>query len=107
MATATRTPTAIPLPSMFPGAPYPTAPLPPAALAALVRLELRVTAPGAIEAAARYGVASFRTAQLSRWMDTRNLSDAEFDDFEFAQDAMRESRQLLAAAGLLHLIGGV
>lgn len=94
MATATQIPS------------RPTAPLSPAASAALHRLELRVMVPGAIEAAARYGVASFRTAQMSRWMDTRDLTDAEFDDFEFAQDTLRDARRFLADADLLYLIGG-
>ncbi|MFJ9037950.1 hypothetical protein ACIRF8_15325 [Streptomyces sp. NPDC102406] len=83
-----------------------TSPLPAAAVSAIERLAVRLSVPGAMEAAARYGVASFRTMQMSHWMDARPLSDAEFDDFEFLQDVMRESRALLAAAGLLRLIGG-
>lgn len=81
-----------------------TAPLPPTAIAAMSSLELRLTAPDVIPAVARYEVASFRTAQMSRWMDTRPLTDLELDDLEFAQDVMRESRKTLAAAGMLHLI---
>lgn len=81
-----------------------TAPLPSAAIAVMSSLELRLTAPDVIPAVARYEVASFRTAQMARWMDTRDLTDAEFDDFEFAQDVMRESRRTLADAGMLHLI---
>ena len=67
---------------------HPTAPLPPAAA----------------EALARYELASFRTAQLSDWLYRYGLSDADFDSLEFWQDTMRETRALLAAAGMLHLV---
>ena len=82
----------------------PTAPLPPAAVSAMARIELRLTAPEVLPAVARYEVASFRTAQMSRWMSTRDLTDVELDDLEFAQDVMREATAILTAAGMLHLI---
>jgi hypothetical protein len=62
-------------------------------------------APEIVRALTRYEIASFRTAQLSARMDSRDLTPAEFDALEFAQDVMRESRATLAAAGMLHLIG--
>lgn len=83
----------------------PTAPLPPTAVEALDRLELRLFAPDVIPAVARYQVASFRTAQMSDWLFRYGLSDADFDSLEFWQDVMRESRATLAAAGRLDLIG--
>lgn len=54
----------------------------------------------------RYKVASARTAELSKLTDARDLTVAEFNAFEFAQDTMRESRAKLAEAGRLDLIGG-
>ncbi|MGW3196294.1 hypothetical protein ACWDBD_17245 [Streptomyces sp. NPDC001118] len=82
----------------------PTAPLPAIAVDAMRRLELRLFAPEVLPAVARYEIASFRTAQMSRWMNTRDLTDAELGDLEFAQDTMRQARATLAAAGQLHLI---
>ena len=82
----------------------PTAPLPPAALSALSRLELALAAPEVVRAVTRYEVASARTAELSAAMDVRTLSSAEFGALEFAQDTMRDARRVLAAAGQLHLV---
>jgi len=84
----------------------PTAPLPAPAAEALARLELRLRAPEVLPAVARYEIASFRTAQLSDWLYRYGLSDADFQSLEFAQDVMRESYAVLAAAGRLDLIGG-
>ncbi|MEV4784043.1 hypothetical protein AB0K53_01065 [Streptomyces tuirus] len=83
-----------------------TAPLPPAAAAALARLELRMFAPEVLPAVARYQVGSLRTAQLSDWLYRYGLSDADFESLEFWQDAMREARATLADAGRLDLIDG-
>jgi hypothetical protein len=85
---------------------YPTAPLPPAAVSALARLELRLNYPTDLHRAlTRHQVASQRTAQLSAWMDRHDLTPAEFDSFEWAQDVMRQTRGELAAGGRLDLIG--
>lgn len=85
---------------------FPTAPLPPAAASALARLELRLNYPTDLyRALTRHQVASERTAQLSAWMDRRDLTPAEFDSFEWAQDTMRQSRAELATAKRLDLIG--
>lgn len=81
-----------------------TAPLPPAAAAAVSRLERALAPAGVVVALTRYEVASARTAELSHLMDARDLSGAEFDSLFDAQDVMRESRRTLAAAGMLHLI---
>jgi hypothetical protein len=66
-----------------------------------------VTAVSLAEAQAviRYENASHRTAELSTLMDSRDLTPAEFDALEFAQDTMRQARATLAAAGRLDLIG--
>ncbi|MGW0626459.1 hypothetical protein [Streptomyces sp. NPDC002758] len=82
----------------------PTAPLPQPAADAMRRLELALAAPAVVRAVTRYEVASARTAELSAAMDVRDLTSAEFDALEFAQDVMRESRATLAAAGRLDLI---
>ena len=85
---------------------YPTAPLPPAAQQAVARLELRLNYPTDLyRARTRYEVASERTAQLSAWMDRRDLTSAEFNAFDYAQDVMRQTRGELAAGGRLDLIG--
>ncbi len=85
---------------------YPTEPLSPAAQQAVARLELRLNYPTDLyRAITRHQVASERTAQLSAWMDRRDLTPAEFDSFEWAQDVMRETRGELAAAGRTDLIG--
>ena len=57
-----------------------------------------------VRAVTRFENASARTAELSAAMDSRDLSPAEFDALDFAQDVMRESRATLAAAGRLDLI---
>lgn len=112
--TTTRT---IPTPSDLP-----VAPLPAEAREALARLEsafagqstadrlaheaashVRVT-PEVAKAVTRYEVASERLAELSHEMDKRDLTGAEFDSLSVAQDTMRASKAILAAAGQLHLI---
>lgn len=84
----------------------PTAPLSPAAVEAMRRLEERLTAPEVLQAAARYKVASALTAEVGRVMSTRDLTDVEMTDLLYVQDVMREARAVLAAAGRLDLIGG-
>lgn len=84
----------------------PTAPLPPAARQAITRLELRLNYPTDLyHALTRHQVASERTAQLSAWMDRRDLTPAEFDALDHAQDVMRQTRGELAVGGRLDLIG--
>ena len=85
---------------------HPTAPLPLAAESAIARLELRLNYPTDLyRALTRHQVASERTAQLSAWMDRRDLTPDEFGSFEWAQDVMRETRSEMANAGRLDLIG--
>ena len=94
----------------------PTAPLPPAAEAALARLQRAFTpghdlrsysrmAPEVRRAVVRHEIAAARTAELSALMDSRDLTPAEFGSLELAQDTMRQARATLAAAGRLDLIG--
>lgn len=91
MATATQTPTR-------------TAPLPPAALSALSRLESALALPhGAVRAVTRFEVAKARIAELqalpiSRW------SGANFNALKDAESTVKASREFLSSAGLLHLI---
>jgi hypothetical protein len=85
---------------------YPTEPLSPAAQQAVARLELRLNYPTDLyRALTRHQVASQRTAQLSARMDRRDLTAAEFNTLDYAQDVMRETRSELAAGGRLDLIG--
>lgn len=70
------------------------------------RLDLRLNAPEVLPAAARYSLASRRTAEIARWIGPYNVTDMHMGDLEYAQDTMRESRTILAAAGRLDLIGG-
>lgn len=95
----------VPLPSALPGARL-TAPLPAAAVAVVDRLELVLFAPEVLPAVAHYNIASFRTAQLANWLYRYELSDVDWESLEFWQDVMRQSRDVLAAAGRLDLIGG-
>lgn len=84
---------------------YPTAPIPPAAASAIARLELRLSYPTDLyRALTAHQVASERTAQLSAFMDRRDLTADEFASFEWAQDTMRQARGELAAGGRLDLI---
>ncbi len=84
---------------------YPTEPLSPAGQQAVARLELRLNYPTDLyRAITRHQVASERTAQLSAWMDRRDLTGAEYNALEYAQDVMRETRGELAAGGRLDLI---
>lgn len=100
------TPAAIPLPSAFPGAPYPTAPLPPAAVAAMARLSAALPSTEAVACAvARHRSAQSRIDELNV-MNVRDWSGANFLALGDAQATMKASRQMLADAGLLHLIGG-
>ena len=84
----------------------PTAPLPQPAVEVLARLELAFAPLPVRKAVVRYRNASAVTVELSAVMDYRSLTVPEFNDLEFAQDTMRESRQILAKAGRLDLIGG-
>ncbi|AJP04765.1 hypothetical protein TU94_28290 [Streptomyces cyaneogriseus subsp. noncyanogenus] len=83
----------------------PTAPLPPAAVDAMRRLEESLTSPEVLQAAARYKVASALTAEVGRVMSTRDLTDIEMADLLYVQDVMREAQGVLSAAGRLDLIG--
>lgn len=100
----------------------PTAPLPPAAVEALSRLEcafasrsvadvlaheagsyVRVT-PEVQRAVTVYEVASERYRELTNL--GRQMTGAEFDSLALAQDRIRDARATLATAGQLHLIEG-
>jgi hypothetical protein len=86
--------------------PTPTAPLSPAASAALAKLERAFLPLNLVRAVTRYEVASARTAELSHLMDSRDLSGAEFNALFDAQTAMAGARAELKNAGRLDLIGG-
>ncbi|WHM30248.1 hypothetical protein OH540_09455 [Streptomyces sp. BPPL-273] len=105
--------TTIPAPS--------TAPLPPAAVEALARLECRLSGqsvadtlaheagsyvrvtPAVQRAVARYEAATARYDELIA-RPASTLSPAEFDAFGDAQQAIGEALGVLADAGQLHLI---
>ena len=83
----------------------PTAPLPPAAVEALARLE-RAFAPlplYVVRAVRRFEAASARRDALAA-RGASTLSPAEFDSLKAAHDTIVESVTLLGAAGRLDLI---
>ena len=98
----------------------PTAPLPPAAVDALRRLELALADRSTADVLAHeagtyvrvtlevqravtvYEVATARYRELTS-LD-RDMTGAEFESLKLAQDRMADSRATLAAAGQLHLI---
>ncbi|MGW5636463.1 hypothetical protein [Streptomyces sp. NPDC003832] len=81
-----------------------TAPLNPAAEAALAKVERGFLPLPLVRAVTRHEVASARTAELSHLMDVRDLSVPERHDFDASQDLMRDARATLAKAGRLDLI---
>ncbi|QQM45159.1 hypothetical protein [Streptomyces liliifuscus] len=84
--------------------PPPTAPLPAPAVAALARLELKLTAPAAVvRAVTVYEVATARYDELIAH-PASTLSGAEFDSLTSAQDSLTEAFTTLAEAGRLDLI---
>ncbi|WP_369274491.1 hypothetical protein AB5J55_35235 [Streptomyces sp. R11] len=96
MTTATPTPTPTPTP---------TAPLPQPAAEALARLGLAFAPLDVVRAVTRYEIACERRAELLA-KRPRDWSGAEFDSFTGAERTIEESKALLAAKELLHLIGG-
>lgn len=61
------------------------------------------TSPEVQRAVVRYEIAAARLEELAD-MDARFMTGAQFDSLALAQDTMAESRQVLARAGLLHLV---
>jgi hypothetical protein len=85
----------------------PTAPLSPAAAAAVRSLELALTIPVEIvQAVTRYEVASARAAQLSAVAASGEMTDLDADSLAHAEDVAAGARAALAKAGRLDLIGG-
>ncbi|MGQ3551726.1 hypothetical protein TR631_12510 [Streptomyces rochei] len=100
-----------------------TAPLPPAAVEEMARLERQLTGrsvadtlaheagsyvrvtPDVQRAVTRYEVAAARYAELAT-VDSRSMTGAEFQALADAQTVMADSVRVLTAAGQLHLIGG-
>lgn len=84
--------------------PTPTAPLPPAAVSALHRLD-RAFLPLAVEkAVTRYEIAAARYDELIA-RPVSELSPAEVDSIGFAQQTLADAFGVLAEAGRLDLIG--
>lgn len=81
----------------------PTAPLPPAAEAALHRLERAFLPLPLIRAVTRYEIAAARYDELIA-RSAHTLSPAEFDSFQAAEQTLAESLGVLADARMLHLI---
>ncbi|GAA0637422.1 hypothetical protein GCM10009535_12260 [Streptomyces thermocarboxydovorans] len=85
----------------------PTAPLPPAALAAVRSLELRLAVPADVaRAVSVQEAASARAARLSDLAAAGRMSDLDADSLAHAEDLIAGARATLAKAGRLDLIGG-
>jgi hypothetical protein len=85
----------------------PAAPLPPAAVDAMRRLELALTVPAeVVQAVTVYETAAEHAAQLAARAATGQMSDLDADSLAHAEDLVAGARATLAAAGRLDLIGG-
>jgi hypothetical protein len=82
-----------------------TAPLPPAASAALSRLERTSIAPAVVRAVTEYETAALHAVELSDLALLGGLSDLDADSLAAAEDLMAGARATLAKAGRLDLIG--
>lgn len=85
----------------------PTAPLPAPAVAALARLELRLTFPKpVVDAVTVYETAALRASELAAKAAAGDgLPALDVRSWEFAEDLMAGAHATLAAAGRLDLIG--
>jgi hypothetical protein len=83
----------------------PTAPLSPAAAAALARLERTSIAPAVVGAVTVYERAALHAVELSDLAAIGVLSDLDADSLAHAEDLMAGARATLAEAGRLDLIG--
>ncbi len=82
-----------------------TAPLPPAAAAALRSLEFRLTVdPAIVRAVTRYEAASLRATELAKVAASGRMSDMDADSLAAAEDLMAASLATLAEAGALYLV---
>lgn len=90
-----------------PTTPRPTAPLPPAALAALDHLALRLRFPKpVVDAVVVYETAALHAAELAaKAAAGDDLPAMDVRSWEFAEELMAGARATLAAAGRLDLIG--
>jgi hypothetical protein len=85
----------------------PTAPLSPAAVDAMRRLELALTVPAeVVQAVTVYETAAEHAAQLAALAEADKMTDLDADDLAHAEDLVAGARATLAAAGRLDLIGG-
>ncbi|MFL4904854.1 hypothetical protein ACJ6WF_17105 [Streptomyces sp. MMS24-I2-30] len=88
--------------------------LPPAAIAALARLEAAFAEqtvarpaplpPQVVEAVARYEAAAVHARDLAALAASGRMSDLDADSLAAAEDLMADARATLAAAGQLRLI---
>ncbi|WP_328336785.1 hypothetical protein [Streptomyces violaceus] len=78
-----------------------TAPLPPAAVEALAKLEPSFPL---IQAVAQYETAAVHVVQLAALAEADKLSDLDADSLAHAEDLMAAARKTLADAGRLDLI---
>jgi hypothetical protein len=94
----------------------PTAPLPPAASAALARVEralfcpesesvVTVLPPEVVRAVAVFETAAVHAVQLAALAESGDMTDLDADSLAAAEDLMAGARATLAEAGALHLIG--
>lgn len=90
-----------PLPTPTPAL---TAPLPPAAAAAVSRLAGQLPV---VEAVAVYETAAVHAVQLAALAESGRMSDLDADSLAHAEELMAGARATLAQAGRLDLIGVV
>jgi hypothetical protein len=79
-----------------------TAPLPPAAVAALARAESRLPV---VRAVTQYETAAVHAVQLAALAASGRMSDLDAESLAVAEDLMAAARKTLADAGRLDLIG--
>jgi hypothetical protein len=78
-----------------------TAPLPPAAVKALARLEAKLRI---IRAVTEYETAAVHAAQLGDLAEYGRMTDLDADSLDLARDLMADAHATLAEAGMLHLL---
>lgn len=78
-----------------------TAPLPPAAVKALARIEAQFPL---IRAVTQYETAAVRAVQLAALAESGRMTDLDAKSLAHAEDLMADAHARLAEAGMLHLL---
>jgi len=86
------------------GTPALTAPLPPAALAAMAKVEARFPLARAVT---QHETAAVHAAQLAALAESGRMTDLDADSLAHAEELMAGAKAILAQAGRLDLIEAV